>query len=66
MVSVWVRSNRREGAHLSDHSIPRPVDLLAVFAVGDQIEVVSELYLLGDLLEDVNTETFTAALDVNP
>lgn len=59
-------NNKIELAHLSDHAIPRPVDLLAVFAVGDQIEVVTELYLLGDLLEDVDTETFTAALDVNP
>lgn len=61
MRNIW-----RQRTHLSDHSVPRPVDLLAVFAVGDQIEVVSELYLLGDLLEDVDTETFAAALDVNP
>lgn len=56
----------RKCAHLSDHAVPGPVDLLAVFAVGDQIEVVRELYLLGDLLEDVDAETFAAALDVNP
>lgn len=56
----------RKCTHLSDHAVPGPVDLLAVFAVGDQIEVVRELYLLGDLLEDVDAETFAAALDVNP
>lgn len=37
-----------------------------MFAVGDQVEVVRELDSLGDLLQDVNTETFAAALDVNP
>lgn len=37
-----------------------------MFAVGDQIEVISELNCLGDLLQDVNTETFAATLDVNP
>lgn len=57
---------KKKYAHLSNHAIPCPIDLLAVFSVGDQIEVVSELYLLGDLLQDVNTETFTAALDINP
>lgn len=37
-----------------------------MFAVGDQVEVVGELDRLGDLLQDVDTETFAAALDVNP
>lgn len=52
--------------HLSNHAVPCPINLLAVFAVGDQVQVVSELDRLGDLLQDVNTETFAAALDVNP
>lgn len=52
--------------HLSNHAVPCPINLLAVFAVGDQVQVVSELDRLGDLLQDVNTETFAAAFDVNP
>lgn len=52
--------------HLSYHTIPCPVNLLAVFAVGDQIEIIGELHTLGDLLQDVNAETFAAALNVNP
>lgn len=52
--------------HLSHHAVPRPVDLLAVFAVGDQVKVVGELDRLGDLLQDVDAETLAAALDVNP
>lgn len=56
----------RLSPHLSHHAIPGPVDLLAVFAVSDQVEVVGELDWLGDLLQDVNAETFTATLDVDP
>lgn len=52
--------------HLSNHTIPCPINLLAMFAVGDQVEVISELDRLGDLLKDVNTKTLAAALDVNP
>lgn len=52
--------------HLSHHAVPRPVDLLAVFPVGDQVKVVGELDRLGDLLQDVDAETLAAALDVNP
>lgn len=37
-----------------------------MFAVGDQVEVVSELDVLGDLLKDVDTKPLAAALDVNP
>lgn len=37
-----------------------------MFAIGDQVKVVGELDGLGDLLQDVNAETLTAALYVNP
>lgn len=57
---------RIKSHHLSNHAIPCPINLLAVFAVGDQVEVISKLDRLGDLLQDVNTETLAAALDVNP
>lgn len=50
---------------LANHAIPSSINLLAVFAVGDQVEVVSELHFLGDLFQDVNTESFAAAFDVN-
>lgn len=52
--------------HLSNHAVPRAVHLLAMLAVSDQVEVVRELDRLGNLLEDVDTESFAAALDVNP
>lgn len=55
----------RSPAHLSDHAVPRSVDLLPMFAVGDQVKVVGELDRLGDLLQDVDAETLTAAFDVN-
>lgn len=54
------------GTHLSHHAVPRPVDLLAVLPVGNQVEVVGELDRLGDLLQDVDAEALAAALDVNP
>lgn len=58
--------DRRSGrSHLSHHAVPRPVDLLAVFPVGDQVKVVGELDRLGDLLQDVDAEALAAALDVN-
>jgi hypothetical protein len=35
-----------------------------VLSVGDQVEVIGELDLLGNLLQDVDAESFTAALGV--
>lgn len=52
--------------HLPHHAIPGSIDLLAMFAISDQVKVVGELDRLGNLLQDVNTETFTATLDVDP
>lgn len=51
--------------HLSDQPVPGAVDLLAVLAVGDQIKVIGELHMLGDLLQNINTETFTTTLDID-
>lgn len=67
-VNIFVRFQleKTEMVHLSHHAVPGAVDLLAVFAVGDQVEVVGELHHLGDFLQDVDTETFAAAFDVNP
>lgn len=59
-----VSEKERTNSHLPDHSIPGAVDLLAVLSIGDQVEVIGELDLLGDLLQDVDAETFTAALGV--
>lgn len=52
--------------HLSNHAVPRAIDLLAVFAVGHQVKVVGELDSLGDLFEDVYAEALATALDVDP
>lgn len=52
--------------HLSHHAVPRAIDLLAMFAIRHQVKVVGELDRLGDLLQDVNAETLTAALYVDP
>lgn len=37
-----------------------------MFAISDQVKVIGELDRLGDLLQDVDAETLTAALYVNP
>lgn len=67
---TWTRKDKNRDTkfppHLSHHAIPRSIDLLAMFAIGDQVKVVGELDGLGDLLQDVNAETLTAALYVNP
>lgn len=64
---LWLHSNYilLKHPHLSNHSIPRPVHLLAVFTVSDQVEVIGELNRLGDLLQDVDAKSFAAALDVD-
>lgn len=60
------RQRHRVLPHLSHHAIPRPIDLLAMFAISDEVKVVGELDGLGDLLEDVDAETLAATLYVNP
>jgi len=52
------------GPYLSDHAVPPVVDLLAVFPIRHQVQVVGELDVPGDLLQNVNAETFAALLNV--
>lgn len=52
------------GKYLSDHAIPHIVDLLPVFAVCDQVQVVSELDVPRYLLQNVDAETLAALLNV--
>lgn len=53
-----------DGKYLSDHAVPHIVDLLAMFSIGDQVEVVGELDVPRYLLQNVNAETFAALLNV--
>lgn len=51
-------------ADLSNHSIPRPIDLLPMLAISHQVEIISELDRLGDFLQDVNAKPLAAFLHV--
>lgn len=51
-------------SHLPDHAVPRPSHQLAVFPVGDQVEVVGELDGAGQLLQDVYAEALAAQFGV--
>lgn len=51
-------------SYLPDHPVPDSSNQLAVLAIGDQVEVVGELYGAGQFLQDVYAETFTAQLCV--
>lgn len=53
-------------SYLSHHPIPDIVDLLAMLAIGYQVQVIGELYILGNLLQNVDAEAFAALLDVRP
>lgn len=64
-VPTWADKDTEFVPHLSHHAIPRSIDLLAVFAISDEVKVVGELDRLGDLLQDVDAETFAATLYVN-
>jgi len=37
-----------------------------MFSISDQIKVIGKFDRLGNLLQDVDAEAFTAALDVDP
>lgn len=56
--------NTESCPHLTNQAVPRPIDLLAVLAVGDQVEVVGEPDGAGQLLQDVDAEAFAAQLGV--
>lgn len=51
--------------HLSHHAVPGPVNLLAMFAVSNQIQVISELDGFRNLFQDVDAEAFAAAFYIN-
>lgn len=51
-------------SYLSDHPVPNSPDQLAVFAVGDQVQVVGELDVAGKFLQDVDAEAFAAEFGV--
>lgn len=50
--------------HLAYHAIPSATNQLAVLSVGDQVKVVGELDVAGQLLQDVNAEALTAQFGV--
>lgn len=52
--------------YLSHHPIPDVVDLLAMLAIGNQVQVIGELHILGYLFQNVDAETFAALLDIRP
>lgn len=52
----------RTPPYLSDHAVPLPVDVLAVPAVGHQVQVVGEAHDLGQPLQHVDAEAFAAVL----
>lgn len=37
-----------------------------MLAIGNQVQVIGELHILGDLFQNVDAETFTALLDIRP
>lgn len=51
-------------SHLSDHTVPDPSYQLAMFAVGDQVEVVGELNVARELFQNVYAEAFAAQFGV--
>lgn len=59
------RSETDGKSHLAHQAIPGAIDLLSMLAISDEVKVVGELYRLGDLLQDVDTEAFTAAFYVH-
>lgn len=52
--------------YLSNHAVPHVVNFLPVLAIGDEVEVVGELDVPGNLLENINAEALAALLDVGP
>lgn len=53
-------------SYLSHHPIPDVVDLLAMLAIGYQVQVIGELHILCDLLQNIDAEAFAALFDVGP
>lgn len=57
---MWCKNR----SYLSNHAIPDIVDLLSMFSVGDQVQVVGKLNVPGYLLQDIDAEALAALLDV--
>lgn len=53
-------------SYLSHHPIPDIVDLLAMLAIGYQVQVIGEPHVLCNLFQNVDAEAFAALLDVRP
>lgn len=49
-------------SYLTNHAIPDTIDLLAMLAVGDQVEVIAETDGVRQPLQNVNAETLAAPL----
>ncbi len=50
--------------NLPHHAVPHIIDLLAMFAIYDQVKIIGELYISGNLLQDVYTKALAALLDI--
>lgn len=50
--------------NLPHHAIPHIINLLSMFAICDQVQIISELHIPGDLLQDVYTKALAALLDI--
>lgn len=62
---TWYCSKGQTGRkYLSNHAVPHIVDLLAMFSICDQVEVIGELDVPCYLLQNVNAETLAALLNV--
>ena len=53
-------------SYFSHHPIPDVVDFLAMLAIGYQVKVIGELYIRGNLFQNVDAEAFAALLDICP
>lgn len=51
-------------SHLSNHAVPNSSDELAMFTIGDKIEVIRELDITGKFLQDVYAKAFTAQFGI--
>lgn len=62
MDGTLIRSLR--ATNLPHHAVPHIIDLLAMFAICDQVKIIGELYIPGNLLQDVYTKALAAFLDI--
>lgn len=64
VITAKPRAGAAGPPYLADHAVPHVVDLFAVLAVCDQVEVVGELDVPGYLLQNVDAEALAALLNV--